>query len=113
LDAELMLQLYSDMVLGRMFDERVVQIHARGLIPGSVFPGIGEEATFVGAVRALNRDDYMVSCHRGHAHSLAKGTDAKRLLAEMLTRRATTWAGTKCLAMGSPWQWARRWPRNV
>ena len=84
MDAELMLQLYYDMVLGRMFDERVVQIHARGLIPGSVFPGIGEEATFVGAVRALNRDDYMVSCHRGHAHNLAKGTDAKRLLAEIL-----------------------------
>jgi TPP-dependent pyruvate/acetoin dehydrogenase alpha subunit len=84
LDKELMLQLYRDMLLGRMLDERIVQIHARGLIPGSVFPGIGEEATFVGAARALNRDDYMVSSHRGHGHVLAKGTDPRRLLAEVM-----------------------------
>jgi pyruvate dehydrogenase E1 component alpha subunit len=67
-----------------MFDERVLQVYARGLIPGSVFPGIGEEATFVGASRAVSPEDYMVSTHRGYAHVLAKGTDAKRLLAELL-----------------------------
>jgi pyruvate dehydrogenase E1 component alpha subunit len=84
MDPELMLELYRDMVLARMFDERVVQIYARGLIPGSVFPGIGEEATFVGATRAVSQEDYMVSSHRGHAHELVKGTDAKRLLAELM-----------------------------
>jgi TPP-dependent pyruvate/acetoin dehydrogenase alpha subunit len=79
-----MLQLYRDMVLARIFDERVVQLYARGLIPGSVFPGVGEEATFVGASRAVSHEDYMASTHRGYAHVLAKGTGAKRLLAELL-----------------------------
>jgi TPP-dependent pyruvate/acetoin dehydrogenase alpha subunit len=61
-----------------------VQMYSRGLLPGSVFPGIGEEATFVGATRAVSSEDYMVSTHRGHAHELVKGTDPRLLLAEIL-----------------------------
>ena len=84
MDKDLVLQLYRDMVLARVFDERVVQMYTRGLVPGSVFPGIGEEATLVGASRAVRHEDYMVPTHRGYAHVLAKGTDPKRLLAEVL-----------------------------
>jgi len=84
LDRDLLLRLYRDMVLGRAFDERVVQLYTRGLVPGSVFPGIGEEATLVGASRAVGHEDYMVPTHRGYAHVLAKGTDPRRLLAEVL-----------------------------
>ena len=72
------------MVLARVFDERVVQMYTRGLVPGSVFPGIGEEATFVGASRAVRHEDYMASTHRGYAHVLAKGTSPNRVLAEVL-----------------------------
>ena len=86
LDEELMLQMYRDMVFARMFDERVVQMYSRGLIPGSVFPGIGEEATFIGACRAVSHEDYLVCTLRGYAHELTKGTDPKCLLAELLGR---------------------------
>ncbi len=84
LDEKLMLQMYRDMVLARTFDKRVEQLHARGLVPGSVFSGIGEEATFVGACRAVSHEDYMVSSHRGYAQDLTKGLDSKLLLAELL-----------------------------
>jgi pyruvate dehydrogenase E1 component alpha subunit len=84
LNKELMVQLYQDMVLCRAFDKRVSQLHAKGLIPGSVFPGVGEEATFVGATNAVSRHDYMVSTHRGYAQELVKGTPPKLLLAELL-----------------------------
>lgn len=51
LDEGLMLQMYRDMVLGRIFEQRVEQLSHKGLVPGSVHLGIGEEAAQVGAVR--------------------------------------------------------------
>ncbi len=79
-----MLQMYRDMLLARIFEERVEQLYARGLIRGSIMLGIGEEATFVGACRALRHEDFLVATNRGFAHELTKGTDPKLLLAELL-----------------------------
>jgi len=44
---------------------------------------IGEEATAVGTISALNADDYIASTHRGHGHLIAKGGDLKKMAAEM------------------------------
>jgi TPP-dependent pyruvate/acetoin dehydrogenase alpha subunit len=56
-DDTLLLQMYYDMVLGRAFELRAEALAHRGLVPGSIHLGIGEEATQVGAVRALAPDD--------------------------------------------------------
>ena len=92
LDAELMSKMYRDMVLGRVFEERVEQLSHRGIVPGSVHMGIGEEAAQVGAVRAVTHEDYMIPSHRGHVSALAKGAEPKLLMAELLGK-ATGYSG--------------------
>jgi TPP-dependent pyruvate/acetoin dehydrogenase alpha subunit len=47
---------------------------------------IGEEAVAVGAISAINADDYIASTHRGHGHLHAKGGDMGKMAAEMFFR---------------------------
>ncbi len=86
LSEEFMLQMYRYMVLGRLFEQRAEQIANRGLVPGSIHLGIGEEATHVGACMALAHEDYIIPTHRGHAADIVKGADPKRVMAEIIGR---------------------------
>jgi pyruvate dehydrogenase E1 component alpha subunit len=81
------LRIYRMMLLIRRFEERATQYFLNGQIRGSFHPGIGQEATAVGAIFALRHDDYMLCTYRGHAHSLAKGLDPKEAMAELLGKR--------------------------
>ncbi len=85
-DSELKLQMYRDMVFGRRFELRAEQLAHRGLVAGSIHLGIGEEATQVGACRALALQDYLVPSHRSHVADIVKGTDPGRLMAEIIGR---------------------------
>src|ERR671933_386881 len=76
--------MYRRMVRIRLFEEQVVELAARGELPGAAHTSIGEEATVVGACMALRTDDYMVGTHRSHGHPIGKGADLKRLFAELL-----------------------------
>lgn len=67
----------------REFEQAVQENFADGEIPGFVHLSIGQEAVAVGACGALDARDYITSTHRGHGHSLAKGLDAERLMAEL------------------------------
>ena len=53
LSEEFLLRMYRYMVLGRLFEQRAEQIANRGVVPGSIHLGIGEEATQVGACLVL------------------------------------------------------------
>ena len=61
------------------------EFHA-GNIPGGVHAYIGQEAVAVGVCAALRRDDKITSTHRGHGHTIAKGADMKRMMAELFGR---------------------------
>jgi TPP-dependent pyruvate/acetoin dehydrogenase alpha subunit len=52
------------------------------------------EAVGVGVMLALRSDDWVSSTHRGHGHTIAKGGDPKRMMAELLGR-ATGYSGGK------------------
>jgi pyruvate dehydrogenase E1 component alpha subunit len=67
----------------RRFEERTVQYYQRSKIWGYLHPYIGEEAVAVGACMALNKEDYIISTHRGHGHSIAKGADLNKMMAEL------------------------------
>ena len=71
------------MLLSRAFEDTVQDQFADGEIPGFVHLSQGQEATAVGTCAALTDDDYVTSTHRAHGHSIAKGLDPKRLLAEL------------------------------
>ena len=77
------LEILRRMVTIRAFDTTAGELFADGEIPGFVHLYIGEEAVGVGATAALTDDDYLTSTHRGHGHSIAKGLDPKRMMAEL------------------------------
>jgi TPP-dependent pyruvate/acetoin dehydrogenase alpha subunit len=87
IDNNLLLQMYKDMVFGREFELCAEKLANRGLVPGSIHLGIGEEAAQVGACRALALEDYIVPSHRTHVGDIVKGADPKRLMAEIIGRR--------------------------
>jgi acetoin:2,6-dichlorophenolindophenol oxidoreductase subunit alpha len=62
----------------RRFEERTIQFYQRSKIWGYLHPYIGEEAVAVGACFAIDKKDYIVSTHRGHGHSIAKGADLRQ-----------------------------------
>jgi pyruvate dehydrogenase E1 component alpha subunit len=84
---EKLLELYTIMVKCRFFEERIVDLYARGQVPGLAHLYIGEEAVASGVCGALREDDYITSTHRGHGHVVAKGADLKRMMAELFGKR--------------------------
>lgn len=70
----------------REFEDRMPVLSEEGLIRGSTHPSVGMEAVAVGVSLALEDRDAISSNHRGHAHTLAKGADFARTMAEILGR---------------------------
>ena len=82
------------MLTMREFDETAIQLYRAGEMRGTTHPYSGMEAVGVGVMLALRPDDYVTSTHRGHGHTIAKGGDPKRMMAELLGK-ATGYSGGK------------------
>ncbi|PMB75247.1 MAG: pyruvate dehydrogenase (acetyl-transferring) E1 component subunit alpha, partial [Candidatus Bathyarchaeota archaeon] len=65
--------MFRKMVEIRFFEEKVFDLYAQNLVPGTIHLYAGEEAVAVGVCTALEKDDYITSTHRGHGHCIAKG----------------------------------------
>ncbi len=68
----------------RHFEQVVDGLFARGLVHGTMHLSIGQEASAVGSISAIEDEDYILSTHRGHGHCIAKGADLKLMMAELL-----------------------------
>jgi TPP-dependent pyruvate/acetoin dehydrogenase alpha subunit len=79
-------EMYRDMLRIRRFEEKADELFMAGLIKGAVHVSIGQEACSVGVCSALNREDAILTTHRGHGHSIAKGTRLNEMMAELLGR---------------------------
>src|SRR6266566_4479260 len=86
LDADLARKLLRDMLLIRRFEEKAAEAYALGKIGGFLHLSIGEEAVAAGATSVLRRDDYAISTYREHGHCLIKGSDPRRVMAELFGR---------------------------
>ncbi len=116
LERETLLQMLRRMVRIRLFEERLKEYYdyrgycevsdpddeaqssdelltcvgydfvSRGVIGGAVHLSIGQEAVSVGVCSHLNDDDHIVSSHRSHGHTLAKGCSVDKALAELMGR---------------------------
>ena len=87
LDAELARRLLTQMSLIRRFEEKAAEMYALGKIGGFLHLYIGQEAVAVGAMSTIRPDDYAISSYREHGHCLAKGSDPRRVMAELFGRR--------------------------
>lgn len=82
--SEQKIEMLYDMMLIRGFEETVEKLFQEGKIHGTMHLCIGQEATAVGACTPLSDEDQITSNHRGHGHSIAKGTKVKGMMAELL-----------------------------
>ncbi|MEN3357961.1 MAG: acetoin:2,6-dichlorophenolindophenol oxidoreductase subunit alpha [Mycobacteriales bacterium] len=79
-------ELYAQMCLIRAFEEALLEVAARGEVPGVVHPYTGHEAVAVGAVAGRRPDEWVVGYYRCHGHAIASGSPIGPLLREMLDR---------------------------
>ena len=76
-------EFLRQMLLIRVFEERAGEQYTLGKIRGFLHLYIGEEAIAVGAIAALQPQDYIVTHYRDHGHALARGMDPKAIMAEL------------------------------
>lgn len=82
-----LISFYRTMQTIRLFEERIVDLYARGEVPGLAHLYIGEEAVAAGVCAVLTDEDYITSTHRGHGHVIAKGTELAPMMAELFGKR--------------------------
>ncbi|GAC1584833.1 MAG: pyruvate dehydrogenase (acetyl-transferring) E1 component subunit alpha [Polyangiales bacterium] len=78
-----LLRLYQQMQTIRRVEEECARFYAQGKIGGFLHLYIGQESVGVGALAALQRDDYVVGTYRDHGLALAKGMSPRALMAEL------------------------------
>jgi TPP-dependent pyruvate/acetoin dehydrogenase alpha subunit len=86
-DSERGLALLSMMERIRAFEEQAELAAKRdGLVLGAIHLSIGQEAVAAGVMTNLRRNDIILSTHRGHGHTLAKGAEPAAMMKELLGR---------------------------
>ncbi|HMD02405.1 MAG TPA: thiamine pyrophosphate-dependent dehydrogenase E1 component subunit alpha [Candidatus Baltobacteraceae bacterium] len=80
-------ELLATMIRIRTLEEGIERHFLAGDIPGFAHLSIGQEAVAAGTCAALRRDDFIASTHRGHGHTLAKGTPMRTMVAELFARQ--------------------------
>ena len=83
----LLTELYRQMLAIRRMEEAAAKAYAQGKIGGFLHLGIGQEAVCVGAIGALEKDDYVVATYREHGHAYAKGIPARAIIAELFAKK--------------------------
>lgn len=86
---ETLLDWFYQMVLIRDFETTCDDLYKEKKITG-VYLHLysGHEATGVGAVAALGKDDHVITAYRDHGIALARGVDPNRAMAEMMGKRS-------------------------
>lgn len=79
IDDDTLLRMHRTMLLSRRFDEHQLRWQRQGRI-GTFAPAIGQEATLVGSIAAIEPDDWMVPSFRETTASLWRGTPMTGLL---------------------------------
>jgi pyruvate dehydrogenase E1 component alpha subunit len=108
ISAGLLESMYETAVTIRRFEQRAIEQYRLGNIRGYLHLYLGEEAIAVGAIAALEHDDYIVSTHRGHGHAIAKGHEPRRMMAELFGRETGY-----CRGRGGSMHVASRSVRNL
>lgn len=88
---------YEQMAFIRAFELRASEMYARAKIGGYCHLNLGEEATVVGLMAALESGDYLFTTYRDHGYALARGIDAGEVMAELFgksTGVSNGWGGS-------------------
>jgi dihydrolipoamide dehydrogenase len=87
---DFLLGIHRQMQLIRRFEERAQEQYTKAKIGGYCHLNIGEEATVVGGILPLKRQDYIFTSYREHGHAIARGIDPKAVMAELFGKETGT-----------------------
>ena len=93
LDTERFLAHYVTMRRIRAFEYAALRAAREGLATGAIHASIGQEAVASGVCGNLERADLLLSTHRGHGHTLAKGADPAAMMRELFGREGGVCGG--------------------
>jgi TPP-dependent pyruvate/acetoin dehydrogenase alpha subunit len=77
------LGMYKKMYTIRKYEESIYYLFLEGIMPGTIHQSTGEEASAVGMLYDLRKEDWMASTHRPAGHDIAKGISLKGMMCEM------------------------------
>ncbi len=77
------LGMYKTMYTIRQYEERIYYLFLEGIMPGTIHQSHGEEASAVGMIYDLRREDVIFSTHRPAGHDIAKGVTLRAMMCEM------------------------------
>ncbi len=83
---EKIVDMYEQMFLLRNYEDKIYFLFLEGVMPGTIHQSQGQEATAVGMLYDLRKEDYMTSTHRPAGHCLAKGVSLNSMMAEMFAK---------------------------
>lgn len=81
--ADKQIDMLQRMLLIRAYERRLAELQAAGPFPMTC-SSQGQEASAVGVMAALSKDDRILTNHRSAGHLLARGADPARVLAEVM-----------------------------
>lgn len=82
------IELIEKAILIRKVEEKLLDLYSKGKLNGTVHTCVGQEFTGVCISEFLERDDFVVSNHRGHGHYISRTNDIKGLLAEVMGKKS-------------------------
>ncbi len=84
MEQERAIRIYTTMMRIRSFEEKALKLFESNRLRGSVHLYIGQEAVAATVCSQLRDIDYITSSHRGHGHSIAKGAELGKAMAELM-----------------------------
>lgn len=82
-DPEQLKSYYYMMLLMRRFEERTGEMYTKAKIGGYCHLNLGEEATVMGLMAAMEPEDYIYTNYREHGYMLARGVSPGAVMAEL------------------------------
>jgi len=80
------LELWRRQVEIRDFEQRAFDLFLQNLVKGTSHLSLGQEAIAAGFAVAMKPGDLSFATYRGHAHTLARGTEMEKVLGELMQR---------------------------
>jgi TPP-dependent pyruvate/acetoin dehydrogenase alpha subunit len=84
--SETRLELWRLQVEIRDFEKRAYDLFLQNLVKGTSHLSLGQEAIAAGFAVAMKPGDLSFCTYRGHAHTLARGTEMEKVLGELMQR---------------------------
>ena len=83
MNQENLIKIFQKMLLIRKTEEKIAEKYHEGRMRCPTHLSIGQECVAACINLCLDKDDFAVSTHRGHAHYIGKGGNLRKMIAEI------------------------------